>query len=577
MQSTQLSDDNTRLIGNDPEYQHIVIDEVVTPSALLPLLVALDTYLKGLVESVSVDDIQRNISKMTDSIVNQLQLDNSQELAYAIKNTETCDSIISYQLFDLATLVPDTLKLIKAIRAVFVQYTALLDYIPRYTEAYAYAPSDDDSKHLLYYTEYTDNAVKGYVYPLLESTATIDAVESQLARRGLYKLLLTADVTLIEPNTEIKNFVAVLQAVQNNRIYRSRELMIIAVNEAIATSNLIRLMWLLIQLNYEALVLENKDNSDLYEELKKLIDEFEKTRDPTLLDKIPELIRQIEEELKNKANESTKTSQISADLTTIGKLKDKSAIQRYIDTLDGFIAKVDAINIRLAQFNYELDYSGLQSLLNKLEILSDLLASLLGDPKLSKYFEKANEIIRAVNRTTDAIKSVNCLIKQAMCLIASTANFTNTIVAPAIKNLQDTIKGLGDDLETASGKFVKDTLSPFNDAIKRVVYEQARGILKGRAYELTTALNRDDTFTTNYNSLVDAVIDGALGNSTSAMDYLKATSKQMMDDIASSFEITDRQATNCPPLTVKGSLSIPNLSSQSNIPSLSNINLRVEC
>lgn len=578
VQGIQLSDEPTLIIGNDPEYQHTYQETTPTPSALLPLIREMDSYLGTLTPKTPEEDIQRTLNGIADKIVIQLQENNANELKYSYTIIDTIKHILSHKLFNLQTLVPDTIALVAAIKDILIQYNALLDYIPLYVESYNYTPSNDDPKHIKYYNDYTDKAVTGYVYKLLDATGSIDKVEGLLARKGLYKLLLTADVTLIEPNTQIVNFVGVIQAVQNNRLYRGRELMIIALNEVIATSNLIRLMWLLIQLNYQALQVENKDNRDLYEELKKLIEEFEKTRDPDLLDKILDLIKKIEDALKDKTNESTEISKITSDLNKIGKLQDKSSIQRYIDTLDGFIAKINAINNRLSTFDYTIDYSALQQVLDKLSILQDLLDKLLGDFKLAPYFNKANEIIQAINRTVEAIQAVNCLLKQAMCLVASTINFTNSILAPAIKNIQGTVKGLGEDIESTIDRFAKDTLEPFNDAIKRVVYEQARSILKGRGYELATAINKtDDQFTTSYNSIIDAVIDSALGNSTSAMEYLKNTSSKMMGDIAESFHIDERKATNCPPLTIKGNLSIPNLSLNSNTPSLNNISLDVKC
>lgn len=571
----QLSDEQRVVIGSDVEYQHTYKETEAKPSALYPILVELNTYLTGLVDTVSQDEVTLNVNQYADKITNQLQLDNTTELRYIDKNVEVIDKILNYTLFDLTTLTPDAINLIKAIRAIFIQYNGLLDYVPKYTEAYSYKPTNDDPSHIEYYKAFVDYAVQNYVYKLLEATGAIDAVVSQLSRKGLYRFLVSADIELIEPNTQIENFVAVSQAVQNNRIYRGRELMIIAVGEAVAVCNLIRLMWLLIQLNYEALELENKDNSNLYEEIIKAIEEFEKSRDPELLDKLQDLIKKLEEELKR--NEALKNSQISQNLTQISKLKDKCKIQRYIDTLDGFIAKVRAINNQLANIRYDLDYSGLQAVLDKLLVLQGLIDKILGDQTLAKYFEKANQIIKAINRTIEAIKEVNCLIKQAMCLIASSLNFTNSVLAPAIKDMKDTANRLLEDTESLIEKFARETLEPFNNVLKRVIYEQARTILKGRCMELSTELNKDEAFVTQYNSVVDAVIDSALGNGTSAMEYLKNVSNKAINDIADNLTIDERNSVNCPPLKIKGNLSVPNLSMQSNMPSLNDIKLGVDC
>lgn len=573
----QLSDEPTRVIYDEGEYQHIVGEIITEQSALLPLLEALDIYLKQTDPRMSQDDIAKAVNQHGDKIVKQLLQDNATERNFTEKNIAVCDSIIAYKIFNLAEIAPDTLQLIKAIRAIFLQYDGLLEYIPAYTEAYGYKFSDDDPKHIQFFKDFVDLAVKQYVYRLGDATGEIDKMEALISRKGLYTLLIQMDITLIEPNTQIQKFVAMIQAVQNNRIYRGRETMIIAINEAVAVANLIRLMWLLIQLNYNALMLENKDNSDLYEKLKELIEEFEKSRDPELIDKILDIIKQIEQEIKNKADEATKGSQMSADLITIGKLKDKSAIQRYIDSLDAFIAKINAITIDLARLNYALDYSGLQDALDKLGILQDLLDKLLGNTEFTKYFAKINEVLEAINRTAEAARAVNCLIKQAMCLVASALNFKNSVLEPAIKDIQNTIKQLGDDTETIIDNFARDALEPFDDAVRLVIYEQARAILKGRAYSVTTELGKDAEFTTKCNSVIDAVIDSAIGGATSAMEYLKNTSSKAISDIAGNFVPDERQATNCPPLTVKGTLSIPNLSLQTNLPSINDIKLSVEC
>ena len=573
----QLSDQPTRIIDDIGEFQHIVSEEAPQVLALYPILVELDTYLKMTSTNISEDDVKIAINGYADRVITQLLQNNATELPFADKNIAVCESILTNDKWDTATLTPEAMQIVKSVKAIFEQYQGLLVYVLKYTEAYNYKFSDDNTAHLTYFKGYVDSVVNAYVYKLCNATGEIDKVDALISRKALYTFLLQADVTLIEPNTQISNFVGMIQAVQNVRIYRGRELMIIALNEVIAVSNLIRLMWLLIQLNYQTLQLENKDNRDLYDELIKLIEEFEKTRDPSLLDRILELIKQIEDELKKKAEESSEVSKIGSDLIAIGKLQDKSAIRSYIDTLNSFIDKINRITADLSRFNFELDYSSLQSVLNKLEVLQGLLDKLLGDNKLTQYFEKVNEIILAINRTAEAIKAVNCLIKQAMCFIASTLNFVNSVVAPAIKNIQDTIKRLGEDTETIIDNFVRDALAPFDDAIRLYIYEQARVILKGRAYELSTALGRDDTFITEYNNIIDAVIDSAINGGTSALDYLKAQSRGVIQGIADSFVPDERSATNCPPLTVKGNLSIPNLSLQANIPSINPVNLSVEC
>lgn len=567
----QLSNLPTRVIYDEGEYQHTLTETEAKVSALYPLLEALSHYIANNVNNTEEEALTIKINQYADDIVAQLLKDNTKELDFITENVAVCNTIIAQ-----ATLMPDdALILIKSIRLIFLQYQGLLEYIAKYQEAYKYSFSDDDLKHILYFNKYVDSVVEAYVYKLGETTQEIDKLTTTLTKRALYTFLLQADINLIEPNTQIQNYVAMIQAVQNNRIYRNRELMIIAINEAVAVSNLIRLMWLLIKLNYNALII-GKDSS-VYDELKKLLDEFEKTRDTELLDKILDIIKKFEDELKDKESESTDASRISADLIAIGKLKDKSAIQRYIDTLDAFIAKINGITLDLVRFNYALDYSNMQSMLNRLSVIQDLLDKLLGDSDFSKYYNKINEVITAINRTIEAIKAVNCLIKQAMCLIASVANFKNSILAPAIQNIQNTIKRLGNDTETIIDNFARDALEPFNDAIKVIIYEQARIILKGRAYQVTTELGKDATFTTTCNSVIDAVINAALGNGTSAMDYLKGISNKAINDIASSFTPDERQSTNCPPVTIKGSLSIPNLSLQTNLPSINDIKLSVEC
>ena len=550
----QLSDQPTRIIDDIGEFQHIVSEEAPQVLALYPILVELDTYLKMTSTNISEADVKIAINGYADRVITQLLQNNATELPFADKNIAVCESILTNDKWDTATLTPEAMQIVKSVKAIFEQYQGLLVYVLKYTEAYNYKFSDDNTAHLTYFKGYVDSVVNAYVYKLCNATGEIDKVDALISRKALYTFLLQADVTLIEPNTQISNFVGMIQAVQNVRIYRGRELMIIALNEVIAVSNLIRLMWLI-----------------------KLIEEFEKTRDPSLLDRILELIKQIEDELKKKAEESSEVSKIGSDLIAIGKLQDKSAIRSYIDTLNSFIDKINRITADLSRFNFELDYSSLQSVLNKLEVLQGLLDKLLGDHNLTQYFEKVNEIILAINRTAEAIKAVNCLIKQAMCLIASTLNFANSVVAPAIKNIQDTVKRLGEDTETIIDNFVRDALAPFDDAIRLYIYEQARVILKGRAYELSTALGRGDTFITEYNNIIDAVIDSAINGGTSALDYLKAQSRGVIQGIADSFVPDERSATNCPPLTVKGNLSIPNLSLQANIPSINPVNLSVEC
>lgn len=579
MSERMLSEDPTRIIGKDYEYQHVVIDEGTAPSQLLPILQKIDKFLQGLTDDAVDADIATTLNEYGLEVVDQLQLDNTIERKYTSANLATLYSILAYKTRDLTLLAPVVIEVLDALKLIFEQYERLLEYVPLYAKAYAYNPVDDDPKHITYYRDYTDKVTQDYVTKLQATATAIDKVTLKLGVIGLYKFLITMDITQIEPNTQIEQFAAVIQAVQNNRIYKNREEMIIAVGDAVSVTNLIRLTWLMIQLNYQSLTLDYSNNEKLYDNLDDATKDLEDNPDSESIDRLLELTTQTNSTLEKTNSNATIISQISANTMTLGKIKDRVVIYRHPSALDSYLARITAISAILNGFNLELNYSGLQGLINKMLIIQTLLNSLLSNTKLSKYITKINDILANVSLIMVAVQQTLCLVRQAMCLVASLVNFIDTILTPAIANIKGTISNLSKGVDSLFDDFSTNTLTPFDNAVKRVVYEQARVILKGRGYELASAIGKttDTAFLSNYSTIVDAVVDRALGNNTSALDYLKKTASQAMHDIADSFTPNSRLAVNCAPISLRGSLSIPSLSLQANIPSINSINLQVGC
>lgn len=579
MGERMLSEDPTRIIGKDYEYQHVVIDSGTAPSQLLPILQKIDKFLRGLTDDALDTDIATTLNEYGLEVVDQLQLDNAIERTYTSANLATLYSIQAYKTRDLSLLAPVVMEVLNALTLIFEQYERLLEYVPLYGAACAYNPADDDPKHITYYQGYTDKVTQDYVTKLQATATAIDKVTLKLGVIGLYKFLLTMDISLIEPNTQIEQFAAVIQAVQNNRVYANREQMIIAVGDVVSVTNLIRLTWLMIQLNYQSLTLDYSNNEKLYDNIDDATKDLEDTPDSESLNRVLELTTQTNSALETTNSTATIISQISTNTMTLGKIKDRVVIYRHTSTLDGYLARVTAISAILNGLDLELNYSGLQGLINKMLALQTLLNSLLNNTKLSKYITKINDILANVSLIMVAVQQTLCLVRQAMCLVASLVNFIDTILTPAINNIKGTISSLSKGIDSLVGGFSTNTLTPFDNAVKRVVYEQARVILKGRGYELASAIGKttDTTFLANYSTIVDAVVDRALGNKTSALDYLKKVASEAMNDIADSFTPNSRSSVNCAPISLRGSLSIPSLSMQANIPSINSINLQVGC
>lgn len=575
MDNISLANTPKKIIGKNPLYQHTKTQ--VKDSDLYIILSDLRQFLGNL--PLDINDLQFTLSQYINDILTQCKKDNAKALLQANEILNTALAILTNTR--LSELNAPLYNIVKGIDLIFKQYVALLEYIQIYVAQTQYEVKDDNPAHAKSFYDYVDSVFNVYVYELLAPAEFMDSIESSTTKYALYSLLMQADSSIVDKYTNIAPFASILQSVQNNRIYRNRETMIITLGEAIAVCNLIRVMWYLYKLTYATLGISNADSSNLYQQLLSLINQFLANRNPNLLSDILALINQLQDELASKGDASNDLSQIASALLTIQKLQKKTWIERYSDFLDRLSQRINALNALMSSFKINIDMQWLNDLLTPLvDFLNDIVKWLSSDI-LSKYYNQVNELIAVVNKTIQTLKDVTCALKQAMCLINNAINFYDKNLIPAIKQIKDEALRAKDSAETILNEVEKSVLGKVEKALRLLVYEKAR--LKLKSQSTQAYMQAGDGYTIAefgklYNDIVDTIINQALDLPTpNVLSSLKEQARQIVNEVYNDLK---EQATNperCQPVLQITNLKIPNLTLRSNIPRLNKINLDIKC
>ena len=228
------------------------------------------------------------------------------------------------------------------------------------------------------------------------------------------------------------------------------------------------------------------------------------------------------------------------------------------------------------------DYSKIQNMISSLNtMLENLLNFDTQLAGLQPYIDIINSVIDAVNKTIETLNKALCLANQFLCLLNAFLNFKDTILGPMLNQVKNLVKGIVANINAVKN-MITGELSKVNNVIKTLVYKQAQFKLLAKSYDAKVAAGVTDTdWDTDFTNTVLT----ALGNKpiiSSITDKLKSAADKYVSDIIDMFKntLSKENATNCPLVDLSG-LEIPtlnlNLTISTNIGSLSNIELKVQC
>lgn len=554
------------------EIQHVTVTEDRT-YALYSLLQELYSYMQTAeYDSLDTSPILESLASYYERVLAQLLEDNTAEQEIIDDLISLIDNITTYSRISLATFHNELRGVLLSLSKICYQYKALIEYTGLYQDIINYTGtvSDDQTAHYEVYNEFVKNVYETYLTVLMEAIDAIAEHDNSDERLSLYTFFLQMDESLVGNNVDTQVIVDLLIAVQNSRLYRSRTETMLALKDSFSIINTITILWYFININYKVAGLG----------LPSIATNWEDILDSDDLESIEKLVGDISDYADSASSMATEASSILATMKNVAyQAINKNSIQSYADLLDFINNLVAKASAWLDSLNITITYEALQAFLNKLESLAQRLSAWLNDLANAEIFETINNIISLINATTETIRNVMCLVNQALCLVASILNWQTTILTPIVNQFTNLVNSLATDVSTTVSSITSTLVSPIADAIRTLVYETARTKLKAKAASAATAIGQDVSAISTVSSVIDEVIDSALGGSNSSiLSYLTTTATSEIENVYNSIisAISTTSTTNCSPITTS-TITAPNLAISVKLPSLSSINLDISC
>lgn len=504
----------------------------------------------------------------------QLLKDNTASKIYLYAILDFCKNILSYEALPVKDNSPDLYYLVNAIQKILQQYSGLLKYTDLYTEQCKVMIDTDDTKYLKSYLLFVKNCVEQYLIPLLTLASELENENYQL-KLATYTYLLENDYSIIEQYTENKYFTFNLVAVQNARMYRYRDDTIIAINDSITVTNIIKTVWFYIYLTYLAYKNDKDRDFTLFDKLKELIEDFLNRQDYNILDRILDILGKLELDDTTDKNKSEIISAINDANKTILS----NRINSYPELLDYLKDYMDSLNSFLKKLQISPDYDKIQSVLDSLTKLVNRLTEWLPSGALgAEQIAKINKMIETVNQTIQTFNAVLCTIRQLLCVIGGYINFKDTVATPLLNQASKLIKQSSQALETLESAFTIQ-LTTMNNVIRDSVFELAKVKCLAKSYQVSVASGQstDTNWTAIYTAAVETAVTGEA--SDSLLQSMLGSAKSYVNDIKAQYEnaLSSKSSVNCSPI-VSPNLNIkqPN-TKKVYVPGLSEIKLKVSC
>lgn len=474
----------------------------------------------------------------------------------------------------------DLKYLIRSIREVYEQHNTLLEWVQlHYQPQYKVIIANDDIKYAKSYVEFVDSSCSGYLDAILQLGRSLDYVDREQIQLAPYKLLFDTSAQVVLNNTNADMFVTNLLSVQNSRLFRNREDTITAISESISLVNLIKLCWSLFNITYEILRLNRDGESDIYKELLKLVMEFLKSRDTSLLDRILELLQKSELEANKEAENADKLAGLVGQLDKINKGFLQNMIDRWMNMLDKFSQWLDRLNSFLNKLQIRPNYKIIQDFLDMVAGFFNILNGLLYSEKLAQLINLINNLIGALERTIEVFNKLLCSIQRMLCMIAGLIHFKDSFLNPLLQRMTNLLGQIMDGADMILGQLgVLGKIT--NDAIRKLVYERARMKLNSISYQAGTIVGQasDKSWGQIYKEAVQMAIDGQV--SPGFLDSLTAGAKEQFNQIKEDFKaaLSASNAVNCPPIALPDLyFNMPPVSLMGNMPKIKKLNINIRC
>lgn len=432
----------------------------------------------------------------------------------------------------------------------------------------------DDIKYLKSYTQFVKDSVESYVIPLLQLASELENENNNL-KLSAYTFLLENDYSIIEQYTDNKYFTFNLVQVQNARLYRNRDETIIAINDSITVTNIIKTAWFYIYLTYLAYINNTDRDFSIFDKLKELIESFLESQDYNKLDEILDLIKKLETDDTNNKN----MSEIIDAINTANKTTPKLKINSYPELLKYIQDYMNNLNSLLKGLQIRPDYSKIQDAIDSLTRLVNKLLDWLPSGALGlEQVAKINKMIATINETIQTLNTVLCTIRQLLCLVAGYINFKDTVIAPLLKQTEKLIDQASQGLKTLESAFTVQ-LNEINNIIRDSVFELAKVKCLAKTYEVSVAAGQqtDTNWTTIYSAAVEAAVTGK--SSDSIFASMKNSASNYVNQIKDQYTSTlqSKSSVNCPPLSSSNlNIKQPN-TKKVYVPGLSSVKLSVSC
>lgn len=556
---------------------HIDIDQS-EQSDLHTLIKELRTYIDTLPKEYNpdynTDPVILNYEDFANRIYLQLLKDNKASKLYIQDIIDNIDYIQQYKVIPTSQSV-DLTYLLTAIKANLNQYTALLDYIQKYQEQYKVQVLSDDVKYHNSFVSFVSYTVNNYINILAELSTTLENTNNNL-KRATYTYLLELDYSIIDTYTDNQYFTANLVAVQNSRLFRNRKDTIIAIGDAISVLNIIRMLWFYIYTTQLSLSSNTEqDNTNTYQQIQDLIDQFLENFDPTLLDKILDYLDQLDTDdtnINNKSEIITATKDASKSLPSL-------TIKSFPELIDKLIGFINSFQKTLSILQLNPNYSALQNLLNKLTLLLETILSLLPKGTWAKeQLAKVNKFIDKINTYINKISQLLCSMRQLLCIISGFIYFNESVTQPMLNQIKSLISQATNGLTTLTSMFDSE-IEMANNIIRKAIFELARVKCLSKTYSVSVAAGKstDSNWITAYNAAVETAITGK--SNDSIFELMKASASSYITSLQDQFNksISKSSAVNCPPIiSPKLNLRVPSLR-KNYYPSINKVNTQVIC
>lgn len=440
------------------------------------------------------------------------------------------------------------------------------------------------------YKSFTKSAAEGFVKDyLLFSRDFVDlqvyAEDYPKERLVIYDFLFQfIDEELVNFNCDITLLVSLLVAIQNNRIFPSREDVIIAVGDNISILNFVKMIQFSCKLMREILIENNSSKPDdaIYPIISDLVSSFIQNNDMSLLPEISDAISSLNKNVEIIDRESKAGTDTSNALKGAGNSMFDLKIESYMDLLNDYQSMLNSISNELNKLQIKPNYELLDNALRDLENLADHINYLIQNnvvaDAIKDFMNELNEILDAINATNEAINQTLCVIQQALCIIGGWLNFMDTVVGPLLEKLNQLVDDLVSYWDDAVDS-VMSIVDLVNKAIRAICYAEVEAKLLAKSQEAAVASGEtyDGTWGVNYVDSVNSVILSALGQEGPTIQELTTQTQNKMNDLKNAF-VSALSGANCPPIELPNlTLTLPKLNLALSLPKMTQISFDLKC